>query len=163
MSRYATSISTPMSAADAFAYLADVNHFSEWDPSVIRAVQVVGTGPGVGSTYDLTVKAIGTTTMRYRVSKLEAPRHLVIVSRTPMLNSVDEIRVDSVGSGAIVTYDAKLTLNRGAALFDPLLQRFFNQLGRRAAEGLRRALGGTLLVQATSPRPSAPRPATSSS
>ena len=65
MARYITSVATPMSAAEAFAYMADVTHFAEWDPGVKRVVRVAGGGPGVGATYDLTVQAGGTTVMRY--------------------------------------------------------------------------------------------------
>ena len=32
MARYVTSVATPLSVAEAFAYMADVTHFVEWDP-----------------------------------------------------------------------------------------------------------------------------------
>jgi hypothetical protein len=32
MARYITSVATPLSAAEAFTYMADVTHFVEWDP-----------------------------------------------------------------------------------------------------------------------------------
>jgi hypothetical protein len=36
MARYVTSVATTLSAAEAFAYMADVTHFVEWDPGVKR-------------------------------------------------------------------------------------------------------------------------------
>jgi hypothetical protein len=143
MARYVTSVATPLSPAEAFGYMGDVTRFVEWDPGIKRAVRVAGDGAGVGTAYDLTVQAGGTSVMRYRVEEYEAPRRLLLVARTPFLKSVDEVRVEPAGSGSIVTYDAKLTLNGPLGLFDPLLGLALRRIGDRAAAGLRRALKGT--------------------
>ena len=143
MARYVTSVSTPLSPQAAFDYMADVRRFAEWDPGVTRAVRVVGDGHSVGSAYDLTVKAGGTSVMRYVVKQLDAPRRIFLVAKTTFFVSEDEIRVEPAGQGAKVTYDATLRLNGPLALFDPLLRLAFNRIGDRAAAGLRRALTGT--------------------
>ena len=140
MAHYLTSASTPLSAADAFAYMADVTHFVEWDPGVKRVRRVSGDGAGVGTAYELTVQAGGTMVMRYEVEAYEAPRRILLVARTLLLTSVDEIRVEATGSGSVVTYDAKLTLNGPLSLFDPLLRLAFRRIGDRAAAGLKRVL-----------------------
>ena len=58
------------------------------------------------------------------------------------LRSVDEIRVESAGDGAVVTYDARLGMRGVLRVADPLLALAFGRIGDRAAAGLRRALGG---------------------
>jgi len=141
MPRYATTVSTALSPADAFAFMADVRRFAEWDPGVSTSVRVVGDG-AVGSAYDLTV-APGKTVMRYEVTACEAPRLLRMVAKTRFLTSVDEIRVEPSGSGALVTYDAVLTLNGVLGVMDPLLGIAFKRIGDRAAAGLTRALTRT--------------------
>jgi hypothetical protein len=78
--------------------------------------------------------------MRYEVTACEAPRLLRMVAKTRFLTSVDEVRVESLGAGAVVTYDAVLTLNGVLGVANGLLQLAFNRLGDRAAAGLRRAL-----------------------
>lgn len=140
MARYITSVPTPLSPAAAFAYMSDVTHFVEWDPGTKRAVRVAGDGPGVGAAYDLTVEAGTTTVMRYEVKEFEPPRRLLLVARTWLLTSTDEVRVEPDGSGAIVTYDARLELNGLLALFDPLLGLALRRIGDKAAAGLRRVL-----------------------
>ena len=140
MARYVTSVATAMSAADAFAYMADVTRFVEWDPGVRSAVRVAGDGQGVGTAYELTVTAGATTVMRYEVTEYQAPRRILLVARTALLTSEDEIRVEATASGAIVTYDAKLSLRGLLGLFDPLLGLAFRSIGDRAAAGLRRVL-----------------------
>ncbi len=142
MARYITSVATPLSVAEAFAYMADVTHFVEWDPGVKRVLRVAGDGAGVGAAYDLTVHAGGTTVMRYEVKEYEPPRRILLVARTSFLTSVDEVRVEPAGSGCVVTYDAKLTLNGRLGLFDPFLRLAFRRIGDRAAIGLKRVLSG---------------------
>jgi Polyketide cyclase / dehydrase and lipid transport len=145
MARYTASIPTSRSVEDAFAYMADVSRFAQWDPGIERAVQVAGAGPGVGAAYDLTVRTIGTTVMRYEVVEYQAPRRFLLVSRTSLLVSHDEIRVAPAAGGAagsIVTYDAKLTLHGPLRLFDPLLRWWLRRIGDRAMAGLRDHLAG---------------------
>ena len=121
--------------------MADVERFSEWDPGVMQSTRIVGSGPGVGTAYDLTVKAGTTSVMRYAVTEIDAPRRVVLVARTLWLTSVDEIRVEAAPGGSKVVYDATLTLNGPLRLFDPVLRVAFRRIGDRAAEGLRRFLG----------------------
>lgn len=44
MARYITTVRTRRSVADAFAYMADLRNFAEWDPGVRKVVQVDGDG-----------------------------------------------------------------------------------------------------------------------
>ena len=37
MARYVTKVRTPRSVEDAFAYMADLRNFAEWDPGVTAA------------------------------------------------------------------------------------------------------------------------------
>jgi hypothetical protein len=141
MANYMTTINTPWSASDAFAYMADVRNFAEWDPGVRRAELVRGDGPGLGAAYDLDVRAgPRTMTLRYEVVEWDPPRRLVLRAETPMLRSIDEIRVVTAGTGANVVYDADLTLRGAARVANPLLGIAFRRIGDRAARGLRAAL-----------------------
>jgi hypothetical protein len=140
MARYVTSITTALTAEEAFAYMADINHFSEWDPGVTAVRRVTGDGFGVGVSYDLDVKTIGTTVMRYVVHEYDAPRRILLVANTTFLTSVDEISVTVTDTGCTVTYDAQLTLNGPLRVLDPILRRAFRIIGDRGANGLRRAL-----------------------
>lgn len=140
MAHYITTVSTSLSPEAAFAYMADVRHFADWDPGVTRAVRVQGDGLSVGSAYDLTVKAGGTSIMRYVVKQMDAPRRLLLVAKTTFFLSEDEIRVEPEAQGARVTYDATLSLNGPLKCFDPFLHLAFQRIGDRAAAGLRRVL-----------------------
>jgi carbon monoxide dehydrogenase subunit G len=144
MARYVTAVRTPLAVEEAFSYLADVTHFQEWDPGVKKARRVAGDGASIGTAYELTVSAGGTTTMRYEVTEWQPPRRFTLIARTTFLTSVDEVRVEPAPTGSTVTYDATLTLNGPLALLDPLLKLAFRRIGDRAATGLRRVLKGSL-------------------
>jgi hypothetical protein len=141
MARYVTSVPTRLSADAAFAYMSDMEHFSEWDPGITRVRRVAGQGVSIGTAWDVTVKTVSTTVMRYVVRECESPRRILLVSRTPFVTSVDEITVAPTETGSVVTYEAILTLNGPLRVFDRLLGRAFRIIGDRGAAGLRRVLG----------------------
>ena len=143
MARYVTRVKTPLAAAAAFDYVADLTNFAEWDPGVQRSVQVAGAGSELGAAYDVTVAAVPRDlTLRYEVVEFDPPRTCLVVARSAMFTSTDRISVVPDGDGSMVTYDAELALNGPLGLFDPVLRLAFGRIGDRAAAGLRRALDG---------------------
>ena len=144
MATFVTTIRSPLPAEEAFAYMANLSNFEEWDPGVVSAEQVTGNGPGLGAEYDVEVEGIvGTLTLRYRLTSHEPPRWVVAEAETSWLRSLDRITVEPAGDGgSLVTYDAELTLNGPLKLADPLLALAFERIGRRAEQGLVDALQG---------------------
>lgn len=139
MSHFSCTVKTPWDLHRAFAYLADLSNYAQWDPSMKRSVQVEGDGPGVGARYELTV---GRSTLTYEITELDPVRKVVAESHGTVLTSIDSVRVEPDGDGALVTYDADLTLNGPLGLADPLLSLYFHRLGDRGADGLARKLDG---------------------
>jgi hypothetical protein len=126
---------------DAFAYMADVRNFAEWDPGTERVVQVRGDGAGPGAAYDVTVKmGSKSITLRYEVSVWEPPHRVVLEASKPWASLRDEIVVDRVATDTLVTYDARVTLRGPLELFDRLVDRKFRAVGERGAAGLRARL-----------------------
>lgn len=139
MARYVTSLRTSRSPDEAFAYLADLRNFAEWDPSVSRAELVTGAEPGPDAEFDVSVE-VGprTLTLRYRTEVHTPSRQVRVRAESRLLTSVDTISVTPVGNGCEITYDAVLHLTRGLSLLDGLLEKAFRRTGERAAAGLRR-------------------------
>ena len=65
---------------------------------------------------------------------------MVLEARKPGFVSRDTITFEPAAVGSTVNYDALLELAGVRRLFDPLLQRIFNGVGRRATAGLQAAL-----------------------
>jgi len=143
MPHYTTSVRTPWSADRAFEYLSDLEHFADWDPGVKRSTQVAGTGPGLGSAYDVTVRGVGRDlTLRYETVAFEPSRRIEVRAQTAALVSVDVMTFVDDAGGCVVTYDADLSLKGVLRLANPVLGLVFGRIGDRAAVGLRRALEG---------------------
>ena len=143
MAHFVDTVTTPWSPEAAFAYMADVRNFADWDPGTRRSVLAVGEGPGLGAAYDLDLKlGFATLTWRYEVIVWDPPRRVVLRAERGTLTSVDEIRVAATATGATVTYDTTLTLHGIARLSEPLLAIALQRIGKRGADGLRDTLQG---------------------
>jgi hypothetical protein len=145
MPHYQTSVRTPWATERAFEYMSNLENFDEWDPGTKQATRVVGDAPGLGTAYDLVVRAAGRDmTLRYETIEFDAPRRLTAQADTGTLRSLDIITVEPApDGGSIVTYDATLSLKGLAKLGTPLLALAFQRIGDQAAAGLRQALEGT--------------------
>jgi carbon monoxide dehydrogenase subunit G len=131
-----------MTPQEAFAYMADLGNFVEWDPGVKAVRQVEGSGGGPDAVFDVTVVAPGPDlTLRYVTEEHDAPHNLLVVARSSVFTSSDRITVEPDGTGSLVTYDADLRLNGVLRVGDLGLRLVFGQIGNRAAAGLRRVLG----------------------
>jgi hypothetical protein len=142
MARYVTTVKTAKSPQKAFAYMADLRNFAEWDPGVKAVKQVEGSGGGPDSVFDVTVAGVGRDlTLRYVTEEYDAPRNLLVVARSTVFTSIDRITVEPDSTGSVVTYDADLRLNGVLRVGDLGLRLMFGVIGDRAAAGLRRVLG----------------------
>jgi len=131
-----------MTPQEAFAYMADLGNFVEWDPGVKAVRQGEGSGGGPDAGFDVTVVAPGPDlTLRYVTEEHDAPHNLLVVARSSVFTSSDRITVEPDGTGSLVTYDADLRLNGVLRVGDLGLRLVFGQIGNRAAAGLRRVLG----------------------
>ncbi|HZX54261.1 MAG TPA: SRPBCC family protein [Ilumatobacteraceae bacterium] len=142
MARYVATVRTRTAVADAFAYMADLRNFADWDPGVRNVVQVEGDGPGPGAVFDVTLSSRRSRTFRYRTVEYTQPRGLLVVAETATLRSTDRIVVRPDLDGTLVTYDAELSLKGPMRLAAPLFAVAFRRIGDRAAAGLCRVLDG---------------------
>ncbi len=141
MARYSTTIQSRLSVEEAWASVADVTTFADWDPGVLDAVQVSGDGPGPNAAYELTVKGVrGEMVLRYDVNQYDPPHQLFLVADTGGLRSEDEISIVPDVEGSLLTYRADLRFGGFYSIANPLLSIAFKVIGWRAARGLRRYL-----------------------
>jgi hypothetical protein len=141
MAKYKVSVESSKSVEEAFAYMADLRNFANWDPGVLTVTQVAGDGGGPESSFDVAVKSVGGgTVLRYETVEYDEPGNLLVEARNSKFTSIDRITVVAKDEGSIVTYSAELLLNGCLSPLNPLLGLVFNRIGDRAAAGLRRVL-----------------------
>ena len=137
MPRFQATVRSPWPASRAYRYLADLEHFAEWDPGTERSEQVA---PGA---YDVTVSTLGRSiTLRYEVQEADPPRRLLAEAETKTLRLVDDITIDDASGGSVVTYDATLHLRGPLRVLGPLFAPGFKRTVERGATGLAKALEG---------------------
>jgi carbon monoxide dehydrogenase subunit G len=144
MAHYETSVTTNHSPAEAFAMMADMTRFAEWDPGVQSATQTSGTEPGLGAAYRLVVNGVGplpASPLTYEMKEFEDRTRFRAVATAKFYSSDDIVTVTPNGDGSIVKYEADLVLNGPLKIFDPLLGPIFNKIGDAAADGLKDFLG----------------------
>lgn len=135
-------IETRLPIDATFAYVADFDHQAEWDPGTETSVALDDGPVRVGSRYRLDVR-IGprTAPMEYVITVLDAPRRVVLVGTGSGVTSTDDIRFEATPTGGTrVDYGADIQLSGVLGLVQPLLGGAFRNLGRRAADGMRREL-----------------------
>ena len=143
MARYRTTVRTDRSPESAFAFMADLRNFEQWDPGVQRATQVTGDGGGPDASFDVVVDAPGKgLTLRYETTEYDEPRLVVVRAESKMFTSLDRVEIEPDGDGSLVTYDAELQLNGPLGVFDLFLRPVFDRIGGRADDGLQQALDG---------------------
>ena len=141
MAKYTVCVESSKSVEEAFAYMADLRNFANWDPGVLTVTQVAGDGAGPESSFDVAVKSVGGgTVLRYETVEYDEPGNLLVEARNSKFTSIDRITVVAKGEGSMVTYSAELLLNGCLSPLNPLLGLVFNRIGDRAAVGLRRVL-----------------------
>jgi hypothetical protein len=148
MARYRVTVRTPLVSQAAFAYMADLRNFAEWDPGVRRVAQVIGSGGGPNSSFDVGVVAgCRELTLRYVTTQYVEPRSVVIEARSRLLTSIDRISIaEDSEAGCLVTYDAELVLNGPLRCVNVVLNPMFKRIGDRAASGLVTALSGQVVA-----------------
>jgi hypothetical protein len=145
MPQFQATVRSPWTATRTFEYLADLEHFAEWDPGTVKSERVP-TDASEPPAYDVTVKTLGRRlTVRYEVVEAYAPRRLYLVAESSTLRLVDTITIAEADDGCLVTYDAALTLRGALRLLDPLFAPGFRRTVDRGAAGLASVLDGALV------------------
>jgi hypothetical protein len=141
MARYVATVNSSKSVVEAFAYMADVRNFKDWDRSISKVELIEGDQPGLGAKYDIHIKSgKNGMVLTYTTTEFNVPHSMLIKGRNSRFTSVDLITIEADGAGSKVTYDATLTLNGVLGVFNPFLGRVFNKVGDGAIKGLRKVL-----------------------
>jgi hypothetical protein len=134
-----------------FDAIADFSTSASWDPGVLEARRVRPGSPtadGVGARYDLTVSFRGRSSeMLYTTTRYERPILVVLEGVGPRITATDTIEFEPAPQGGTrITYTADLRLKGVAKLAAPFLSGAFEQMGRRAIDGMeawiRASVGG---------------------
>jgi carbon monoxide dehydrogenase subunit G len=120
-----------------FDFLADFSHAEEWDPGTVECHRIEGAG-GVGTRYRNVSKFLGrTTTVEYVTEELERPRLLHFRGHNEQFTGHDRLRLEPVGPGTRIVYEAELVFSGSARLVTPLVAAYLPFLANKTVAQMR--------------------------
>lgn len=126
---------------EVFGLIGDFANAEVWDPGVEESRAITEGPVRVGSRYELTVVFNGRRLpMTYEVTAFDPPRRVELVGTGSTVDARDDIRFEATDGGTRILYTADLRLKGVLRVAEPLLRSKFDQVGRRAMEGMRLAL-----------------------
>ena len=127
---------------EAFAYTAQFDNITDWDPGAVNASQRTDGPVGVGSAFDLDFKMGGRVVpLVYTMLEYEEPTRFVIEGKGGPLVAIDTIEFEDIGDGKTrVTYTADLTFSGLLGLVAPFIGGRLDKIGEEAVAGLAREL-----------------------
>ena len=126
---------------DVFAFVGDFANTKHWDPGVAEARKITEGPVRSGTRFELEVVFNGRRLpMTYEIETWDRPNRVVLRGEGSTVRALDDIRFEHVPGGTQIHYSADLRLKGPLRLLEPLLRKRFDETGRAAMAGMRRAL-----------------------
>jgi NAD(P)-dependent dehydrogenase (short-subunit alcohol dehydrogenase family) len=126
--------------AETFAYVAEFSRIEQWDPAVAKGTKLTSGQPGIGSRYQIDMKA--GFTLYYEIIEFEPNKRLLMTVDSKVFSAEEEILFKPTDKGTEVRYIANFDFPAPVALMSRLSPGVMNWVGDAALEGLRTALEG---------------------
>lgn len=141
MPHYNDDVSSTLSQAKLFDYMADFTHAVEWDPGTKMAKRLDDGTIGVGSEFELVVEFAGNDApFVYKITEYDRPNVLVVEADSEAVHLVDTMTSSKDGKGSTLNYDARLDLKGWRKVTTPIMALLFNRLCKKGKDGLEREL-----------------------
>ena len=123
---------------EAFAYVSEFSRIEQWDPAVAKASKLTNGKPGVGSRYQIDMKA--GFTLYYEIIEFKANKRLLMTVDAKLFTALEEIVFTTTSTGTKVRYIANFDFPAPLAIISRLNPAVLDWVGNTALEGLRKAL-----------------------
>lgn len=134
-------IDTHLPIHEAFAFLADFANAAIWDPGTATAERMDDGPIGVGSSFALGVRMVGSIRpMVYRIVRFEPDREVVLEGTGSGVAATDTMTFEPIGEGTRVHYQADIRLLGWRRLLEPFLGGAFGRIASEARAGMERTL-----------------------
>ncbi len=127
---------------DCFRYISDFSTIEQWDPGVYRSAKRTPGPAKVGSVFDLILNVGGREAdMVYKIEELTPPTRIVLTGTNNTVTALDTITFKSLDSlHTEITYEAELKFALPYAAATPIMGPGLRRIGKRAVDGMKRAL-----------------------
>lgn len=123
---------------EVFAYVSEFSRIEEWDPAVARGIKQTPGAPGIGSEYQIDMKA--GFSLQYRIIEFEENSRMLMTVDSRFFTAREEIRFKASRKGTRIRYIAKFDFPAPLAALDRLYPAAMQRIGKKAMAGLKEAL-----------------------
>ncbi|MDX1736184.1 MAG: SDR family NAD(P)-dependent oxidoreductase [Halioglobus sp.] len=124
---------------EVFAYVAEFSRIEEWDPAVKSARKLTAGAPGVGTRFQVDMKA--GFSLSYEIVEFEPDARLLMTVRSRFFDAREEILFESAkGGGTTVRYIATFDFSSPLSGLDSAFPGLMDRVGKSAMRGLQEAL-----------------------
>ncbi len=132
------SISVARSLNEVFAYISDFPRIAEWDPAVAKGLRLTDGALGVGSQFQIDMKA--GFSLRYTVTEWEPECRMLMTVEAKIFTAIEEIRFTATTAGTQVRYIAQFSFPAPLARLSKMFPGVMDKVGKRAMAGMQQAL-----------------------
>ena len=126
---------------ECFDYIADFTSTPEWDATAFRARKLTGGPIAKGTEFEVRCRLpLGFIDLHYSVVEYTPPHSIRLEAKSWLFDAVDTVNLQPAAAGTQIDYRADFDYRGAAAALEPALRRGMRRMGRRALEGLARAL-----------------------
>jgi carbon monoxide dehydrogenase subunit G len=128
---------------EVFGFVAEFSTVAEWDPGVEASSRITDGELGIGTRFAVTAVFNGRRVpLEYEMTDYVANEVAVLEVAAPRFDAVDTIRFRAIDESTTeVDYTAEFTLKGMLRIAQPFLKKTFDDLGRKALDGLVERLG----------------------
>ncbi|MDH3604033.1 MAG: SDR family NAD(P)-dependent oxidoreductase, partial [Candidatus Tectomicrobia bacterium] len=123
---------------EVFAYVSEFSRIAQWDPAVARGIKRTPGVPGVGSEYQIDMKA--GFSLQYRIIEFEEDSRMLMTVDSRFFTAREEIRFEATGNDTRLRYIANFDFPAPLAAFNRVYPAAMDRVGKSAMAGLKEAL-----------------------
>jgi|SRR5215218_215608 carbon monoxide dehydrogenase subunit G len=117
-------------------YLKDFANAVEWDPGTQRCTRIDSGAIVEGASWHNVSKIFGVTAeLTYTLDVLNA-NNIVLIGKNKSSTSVEDIYIDAVNTGSVITYRNDLEMHGPLKLLNPVLKLAFEKLATETEQQL---------------------------
>jgi carbon monoxide dehydrogenase subunit G len=117
-------------------YLKDFANAVEWDPGTQRCTRIDSGAIVEGASWHNVSKIFGVTAeLTYTLDSL-SDSNIVLIGKNKSSTSIENISIDAVNTGSVITYRNELEMHGPLKLLNPVLKLAFEKLANETEQQL---------------------------
>ncbi|MDJ0759591.1 MAG: SDR family NAD(P)-dependent oxidoreductase [Woeseiaceae bacterium] len=123
---------------EVFAYVSEFSRVQEWDPAVASAKKITSGAPGVGTEFQVDMRA--GFSLQYLVEEFKANERMLMTVESRFFTACEEILFEATDEGTKLRYIAQFDFPAPLLALNKIYPSAMDRVGKTAMAGLKAAL-----------------------